>query len=144
MWVVGDLDSEEGARLVRNALKHIQVSPAPGQEMASIEKIQTERCASRLGLVHVTTAASDASRGLSTALHRLLVAGQLDKMSAPELEALVASGDEPEHDDVIAAQAFWRTGHRVAARLEIDPDQPHLLVNGRVRSAPSSSQRVFD
>lgn len=106
MWVVGDLDSEEGARLVRNALQHIQVRLSSGSMLTAAERMQSERCASRLSFVHVTTAASDASRGFSTALHQLFIDGQLDKMSASDLEALVVPDNEPEHDDIVAAQEF--------------------------------------
>jgi len=147
-WIIGDLDSDDGVALVRNALTHII----------------SEAASSRLGFVHIP---QDVPKGkgprLSTLIYQLLDAGALQHTKPEELLAILdeidtkgnlvdvgkitadsednASGDVPLNSftysgwtagDVAKAPGFWRVGSTVASRLGIKDARPHILINGRV------------
>ncbi|KAK6902778.1 hypothetical protein I203_108037 [Kwoniella mangroviensis CBS 8507] len=80
MWVIGDLDSKEGQKVVEDALRHVQ----------------NPNGASRLGFVHVPTNDPSAPRStyrLSTALYQLHASSLLSKASAEELLDIIRGLD---------------------------------------------------
>ncbi|KAL7422173.1 killer toxin resistant protein [Cryptotrichosporon argae] len=137
-WVVGDLDSPDGYRVIRDALRHLQA----------------EESACRLGFVHTPSGQGD--RRLSTVIYHLLAQSSLALTEAADLECFIqqitpndlAKGEKIETpissgrsslrhlgwgpDDLAAAQAFWEAGTAAAEQLGLADGQPHLLVNGRL------------
>nr|XP_018263998.1 UDP-glucose:glycoprotein glucosyltransferase [Kwoniella dejecticola CBS 10117]OBR86156.1 UDP-glucose:glycoprotein glucosyltransferase [Kwoniella dejecticola CBS 10117] len=80
MWVIGDLDTSDGRRVVEDALKHLQ----------------TPDGASRLGFVHVPIDDPTIPRSkfrLSTALYQLHAASLLSKATPQEIFELLESLD---------------------------------------------------
>lgn len=150
MWVVGDLDSPEGLRLVRDAL----------------ERLTSETCAFRLGFVHVPPSRQSEEVQFSTILYHLISTSVLQAITPRQLIDLVTEvknttpvdnldtagrifsegtqeifRDTPLHAltssgwdtaDVAASAEFWKAGSEIAQSLDIKPDHPYLLVNGRV------------
>jgi UDP-glucose:glycoprotein glucosyltransferase len=151
MWVVGDLDSPDGFRVVKDALKHLQ----------------SEECTSRLGFIHVPTSDSRTSTGhsASTVLHQLVSLSTLRTVTAEEVLELIEHMNEDEasfkkradgpqkpldglrHEGIQSlALKGWRidqevqnpyntweeAGTEIARKLGIDATKPHLIVNGRV------------
>ncbi|ORY32220.1 UDP-glucose:Glyco protein glucosyltransferase-domain-containing protein [Naematelia encephala] len=153
MWVVGDLDSPEGRRVVRDALRHLQ----------------TPQCSSRLGFIHVPSVTSTALPGarLSTVIYQLLAESALSRTTPASMLQLLdeldsqrdnvdqdgrilqSEDDDPEQavegsplnvfssegwsaPDTAAAAEFWKVGTAIKQRLGLRSDLPHLMVNGRL------------
>ncbi|WVQ78198.1 hypothetical protein IAT38_000281 [Cryptococcus sp. DSM 104549] len=142
MWVVGNLDSAEGARVVKDALGHLK----------------TPECSSRLGFVHIPSPDSTCAEGsqcLSTAIYQLLQKSALSHSTPDEILDIFnqagsspALGETGEVDqssigeeagsnvegtgDAVAASEFWKTGAAIAKILGLTGGSPHLLVNGRL------------
>ena len=147
----GDLDSPDGFRVVKDALKHLQ----------------SEDCTSRLGFIHVPSSESRLSTGhyASTVLHQLVSMSALRTVSAEEVWDLLDHMNEddasfkkradgpPKPLDALrhkgvqsAALEGWgidqevqnpystwnEAGTEIARKLGIDATKPHLIVNGRV------------
>lgn len=151
-WIVGDLDSNAGLTLARNALEHLQ----------------TEGCRSRLGFVNVQP--SGGSGLFSSLLFELISTGQLNTIKPSqliefidELNSRETNVDQLTLDEIQAGQApqeldtegkdeplnaftgagwtvgvtaeagkFWSVGNTVAHRLGVNGTQPYVLVNGRL------------
>lgn len=152
IWVIGDLDSSEGFRIVKAALK----------------QLKSADCVSRLGFIHIPPTASLQTAHLSTALYHLMSTSALQTISPQQLLDLVDELDKnavtdntdkagrvfsesaqevlkgtPLHSltssgwdaaDVVAAADFWKASSQVAKSLDLKTDAPYLLLNGRVRS----------
>ncbi|WVQ98589.1 hypothetical protein IAU59_005718 [Kwoniella sp. CBS 9459] len=87
MWVVGDLDTKEGQKVVEDVLRHLQ----------------TPKCASRLGFVHIPSQDLSTPRPgykLSTALYQLHAQSLLSTISPGQLLELL--GDIDENNDNLA------------------------------------------
>ncbi|KAK8869940.1 hypothetical protein IAR55_000508 [Kwoniella newhampshirensis] len=154
MWVVGDLDTAEGQRVVMDALRHLD----------------TPECASRLGFIHIASTDHQEVRGnerLSTMIYQLLdqsslstarpsdlldLFGEVDltsEMSGSQDEITTQSSEDPQrsHESqplngmtfdgwttstVAASAEFWKVGSKIADELGLEDGRPHLLVNGRL------------
>jgi UDP-glucose:glycoprotein glucosyltransferase len=154
MWVIGDLDSADGFRVVKDALQHLQ----------------SEDCTSRLGFIHVPTSEARISTGhsASTVLHQLVSMSGLRTVTAEEIWDLLEHINEDEasfkkradgpqkpldhlrHKGIqsLALKGWgmdqesqnpystWeQAGSEIARKLGIDASKPHLMVNGRVSHA---------
>jgi UDP-glucose:glycoprotein glucosyltransferase len=151
VWVIGDLDSEDGIGLVRNAVEHLM----------------TDSASSRVGFIHVP-GSNEAPKGkgyrLSTLIYQLLEERALSEMNPAEFLAILdeidtkgnlvdvgeitadsenesSAGDVPLNSftysgwtagDVANAPKFWHIGSIAAERLKLKSSKPHILVNGRV------------
>jgi UDP-glucose:glycoprotein glucosyltransferase len=150
MWVVGDLDSRDGFRVVKDALQHIQ----------------SEDCTSRLGFIHVPTSDSRISTGHSASLvlHQLVSMSALRTVTAEEILDLIEHMNEDDESfkkradgpqkpldhlrhkgiqslalkgwgmdqEVQNPYSAWEeAGTEIARKLGIDATKPHLIVNGR-------------
>lgn len=157
-WVVGDLDSDAGLKIARNAL----------------ERLQTDGCRSRLGFVHVQPRGG--SGLFSALLFELINTGQLNTIKPAQLIEFIdelnsrptnldqlrldetqagqapqefdtdADGTEKEQDEPLnaftaagwtvgvttEAGKFWTVGETVAQRLGVNATAPYVLVNGRL------------
>jgi len=149
MWVIGDLDSPEGFRIVKDALKHLS----------------SDKCATRLGFIHVPSAEiMVGGPEMSTTLHLLMSAlpkfhpavllklierleenptgtgpdptatseaqVPIDMMQDAGVEAIASPGS---HEDLEASYTIYAdAGTEIARQLGIIGSAPHLLVNGRV------------
>nr|XP_019013386.1 UDP-glucose:glycoprotein glucosyltransferase [Kwoniella pini CBS 10737]OCF52167.1 UDP-glucose:glycoprotein glucosyltransferase [Kwoniella pini CBS 10737] len=116
MWVVGDLDTEEGRRVVGGALKHIQ----------------TPDGASRLGFVHIPFDDPSIPRSryrLSTALYQLHAASLLSTTSAKDLSELLESLDRS--DDNLDRLKITNDceGNCVDIDLEINKDGESRIIS---------------
>jgi len=82
MWVIGDLDSPEGFRLAKDALRHLQ----------------SEDSTSRLGFIHVPISEPRIStgHGASTVLHQLVSMSALRTVTAEEVLDLIEHMNEDE------------------------------------------------
>jgi UDP-glucose:glycoprotein glucosyltransferase len=125
MWVIGDLDSSDGIRVVRDALSHLE----------------SEGCSSRLGFVHVPTSTARDRRGFSTVLHQLVTMSALHTRTPADLLSLVDHFDAGveilamegwQEDHGLSHESFSETVIEIARQLGIDAIKPHLIVNGRV------------
>ncbi|WVN85210.1 uncharacterized protein L203_100355 [Cryptococcus depauperatus CBS 7841] len=77
MWIIGNLDSEEGREMAKTALKHLQ----------------TPECASRLGFIHTPTSAGSCSSGeycLSIVLYQLVSQNALALAKPADLLELIS------------------------------------------------------
>lgn len=149
MWVIGDLDSPEGFRIVKDALKHLS----------------SDKCATRLGFIHGPSAEiMVGGPEMSTTLHLLMSAlpkfhpavlsklierleenptgtgpdptatseaqAPIDMMQDAGVEAIASPSS---HEDVEESYTIHaEVGTEIARRLGINGSAPHLLVNGRV------------
>lgn len=152
-WVIGDLDSDSGLAVSRNALEYLQ----------------KEGCKSRLGFVNVQPPGG--SGLFSTLIYELLTSGQLNKVKPEQLLEFLDELDKRETnvdqltlDEIQAGQQpqeldngkeeteplnafsaagwtvgitneagkFWETGNTVAQRLGLNSTEPFVLVNGRL------------
>lgn len=127
-WVVGDLDSPDSIRVIRDAIRHLHNGNA----------------ASRLGFVHIT-GDSEARRmrlGPSTILYQLYAQSTLQNME-PEAVLRMLEGDfaikeeqlskvDLDADEPDPAAQFGAFGKQLRTRLGLKSTQPHLLVNGRL------------
>jgi UDP-glucose:glycoprotein glucosyltransferase len=149
MWVIGDLDSRDGFRVVRDALQHIQ----------------SEDCTLRLGFIHVppTDLPMNTGHSASGVLHQLVSLSTLRTVTAEEVLDLIEHLDEDEAsfkkradgpqrpldhfrhkgirtmaldgwkmDTQDPYYAWVEAGADIARKLAIDATKPHLIVNGRV------------
>jgi UDP-glucose:glycoprotein glucosyltransferase len=150
MWVVGDLDSSEGLQLVRDTLDRvsseecsfrlgfIHVPPAQSNtegyfstvlyHLISLSALQTITPQQLLDLV--TEVQGTASLDNLDTAGRIFSEGTQEVFRDTPLHALTSSGWETA--DVAAAAEFWKAGSEIANALNIKPDHPYLLVNGRV------------
>ncbi|WWD15785.1 hypothetical protein CI109_100209 [Kwoniella shandongensis] len=98
MWVVGDLDTAEGKRVVTDALKHLQ----------------TPECASRLGFVHVPNTNDDAPRDggyrLSTVIYQLYNTSALSNASPQHLLELFSEVASPSDASNLEDQPCFKEG----------------------------------
>jgi UDP-glucose:glycoprotein glucosyltransferase len=151
MWVIGDLDSPDGFRIVKDALKHLL----------------SEKCATRLGFIHVPSAEIVlGGPEMSTTLHLFNSLSALsnfhpadllklverleenptgtgpdstgtseaqvptDMMQEAGIEAIASPGS---HQDLeVSYMSYADAGTGIARQLGINGSAPHLLVNGRV------------
>jgi UDP-glucose:glycoprotein glucosyltransferase len=147
MWVIGDLDSPDGFRVVKDALKHLQ----------------SDDCSARLGFIHAPTTDTRISTGhsASTVLHELVSMSALRTITAEEVLDLLEHWNEDEASAGKKAggpqnplghvhigfqphsltgwgkgqdsHSTWKeAGTEIARKLGIDATKPHLIVNGRV------------
>lgn len=153
MWLIGDLDSLNGLRTVKDALRHSK----------------TEGCATRLSFIHVPRYSNpQTTRPLfSTTLYQLLSVSALQTIAPHHLLSVVeeailqhATPDNLDTDGVILSEAtqhvldgtplhaftssgwgttdlaaaaeFWSVGSEIARTLGLKEDRSYVLVNGRV------------
>ena len=84
MWIVGDLDTEEGRRLAEDALSYLSVCY---RLTNYVSNKQGEDVASRLGFIHVPNRARAATSGpqLSTLLYQLYMQSALHALKPSDL-----------------------------------------------------------
>ncbi|ORX39729.1 UDP-glucose:Glyco protein glucosyltransferase-domain-containing protein, partial [Kockovaella imperatae] len=105
VWIVGDLNSEEGRKLVSNAVTYLQDSASTG-----------------LGFLHTPFR----RQGVPCLIDGLIKSGRLGKMSPAELASTLDGLDENQScsDDTI--------GPKIAEALGITTSHPYILYNGRL------------
>jgi UDP-glucose:glycoprotein glucosyltransferase len=143
MWLVADLDSAEGIRLVKDALRHLE----------------SDQCSSRLGFIHLRSIGTSGEPKVSWLTHQLVTVSALQNLKPKEILKLVESIENDLLDindskklsnvigqagmDAIASDSdngnrgfaytvFVDAGLEIGRQLGLTVDQPHLLVNGRV------------
>jgi UDP-glucose:glycoprotein glucosyltransferase len=145
--VIGDLDSPDGFRVVKDALKHLQ----------------SDDCSAHLGFIHAPTTDTRISTGhsASTVLHELISMSALRTITAEEVLDLLEHWNEGEASTRKKAggpqsplghvhigfqphsltgwgkgqdsHSTWKkAGIEIARKLGIDTNKPHLIINGRV------------
>ena len=116
MWVVGDLDSPEGQRQVKDNLRHLPVrlSPCLSPCLIRILTSQTEQCSSRLGFIHIPTAGDPSTQRFSTLLYHLYAVSGLQETGPAQLLALLEELDQ-QTDNVDRVWKAWSESAAVGA-----------------------------
>lgn len=145
--MIGDLDSPDGFRVVKDALKHLQ----------------SDDCSARLGFIHAPTTDSRIGTGhtghsASQVLHELVSMSALRTTTAKEVLDILEHWNEDEASSRKRAAkpldhvhigfqppalkgwgkgqdsySTWQeAGTEIARKLGINTHKPHLIVNGRV------------
>lgn len=109
MWVVGDLDSAEGRRVAKDALRHLQVSWTIVKGKNKADE-QTDECSSRIGFVHVPTpSASPTGERFSTLLFHLFSNSGLSMTEPDHLLSLLDELDTVS-DNLDGTWRAWSEG----------------------------------
>ncbi|WVR05054.1 hypothetical protein IAU60_002066 [Kwoniella sp. DSM 27419] len=130
MWVVGDLDTRAGQDVVEQALRHLK----------------TEKCASRLGFVHVPVDDPTIARTpyrLSTALYQLSASKLLSKTTPGELLEFLEELDES--NDLAAQHLSEKEGQEgeIVTRGSPAPGQVESMETRQIsRQRPDGSTQT--